>query len=184
MGRRGPLATPFSIRSERANALRAGRGGGRAGVMFKPKMPSGLSSEEQTIWRSLVPRIARLGILREQDTPALRDLVRCQARLEEAEANIAKRGLLVPGDRGRVKNPAIQVARGYRESLVKLQAKFGLTPGDRERMQIPEPRAESPESELDRLLAPDDSPPAPREDPRLLFKSDGNGDYRRLLGVG
>lgn len=46
-------------------------------------------------------------------------------------------GLLIEGNRGSVKNPAYQIAREYRRSLLAWAARFGLTPSDRDRMRNP-----------------------------------------------
>jgi P27 family predicted phage terminase small subunit len=103
-----------------------------------PKMPSGLNESEQRIWKRLVPRVAKLCILDDNDLFALVDLCRCLVRLEECERDISERGLLIEGERGPVKNPSCQLARQYRDAFARWCQRFGLSPADRTRLDIPE----------------------------------------------
>jgi P27 family predicted phage terminase small subunit len=101
-------------------------------------MPKDLPPEARPIWRALVPKLIDLGIVTSLDTVALGDMCLCIARLAACEKDITDRGVLVEGDRGKVKNPALQVAREYRTALQNWARRFGLTPGDRDRIEIPE----------------------------------------------
>jgi len=79
-------------------------------------------------WRRVVPILAASGTLGELARRGLQDYCLCVARLDEAEGDISERGLLVAGDRGRVKNPACQMAREYREALQRWIGILGLGP--------------------------------------------------------
>ena len=114
-------------------------------------MPKAAKAE----WRRILPILDRAGIVTEVDGAALADYCLCCVRLAEAEADITTRGLLVDGDRGKVKNPSAQLARQYRQALTKWVELFGLAPGPRGRLNIEPPAAAW--DELDRILA------APRE---------------------
>lgn len=113
-----------------------------------PACPKDLPREAERLWKSLAPKLERLGLLTETDGPAFADMCLCWARLREAERDISERGLLVPGERGLVKNPAAQLAREYRAGLQKWAARFGLTPADRSALDLPADE----DDDLDRLL--------------------------------
>jgi P27 family predicted phage terminase small subunit len=95
------------------------------------RMPADLPKEARPYWRKLAPKLRRVGLLTELDVPALADLCLCLARARQAEDLVTSKGVLVAGDRGMVKNPAIQVARDYRAAAARLMARFGMTPSDR-----------------------------------------------------
>lgn len=106
-----------------------------------PVAPASLPKSAKPYWDDLIPRlvdeIPLLGI----DNSALADLCVCVARLDRAERDIERRGLLVRGAKGnRVKNPALQVAREYRMSVQRWFATFGLTPADRQRLGPQKPK--------------------------------------------
>ena len=110
-------------------------------LLVSARCPLDLPDEARPFWRRLAPKLRRLGLLTELDTLAVADMCLCLARLKAAEDLIAREGLLVPGERGLVKNPACQLAREYRAAAVKWGARFGLTPSDRSGLSVglPEP---------------------------------------------
>jgi len=103
-----------------------------------PEMPEDLPPEACPIWRGLVPQLTDLGIVTPLDTIALGDMCICIARLAACEKDITSHGILVDGRWGKVRNPALQAAREYRAALQNWARRFGLTPGDRDRIEIPE----------------------------------------------
>lgn len=114
-----------------------------------PGCPDWLPAAAIRYWNELAPRLEKLGLLTEVDGAAFADYCLCLARLEEAERDIEKRGLLVDGDRGKVKNPAAQLAREYRAAAQKWAARFGLDPASRAGLDIAK---EGPEDELEEFL--------------------------------
>lgn len=126
-----------------------------------PKMPKGLSKAARGEWRRIAPLLDGVGLLSELDGAALGDYCLCLVRLAEAESDITTRGLLVDGDRGKVKNPSVQLSRQYRAAVMKWCELFGLAPGPRSRMNVEPPPIED---ELERILA------LPRE-PRVVQSS-------------
>lgn len=88
-------------------------------------------------WRRLTELLSARGDLSELDQAALADYCLCRVRLEECERLIAEQGVLVRGQRGLVKNPALQIARQYRAALQKWSDLFGLTPASRGKINIP-----------------------------------------------
>jgi P27 family predicted phage terminase small subunit len=65
--------------------------------------------------------------LRASEAMALADRCLCFQRMMEAEQDIAKRGMVVRTRNGKVKNPSVQIARGYRLSVQKHDVELGLT---------------------------------------------------------
>ena len=100
------------------------------------RAPNGLPRVALMEWRRVAPLLVEMGVAGDVDRMALADYCLCVARLVDAEADIAKRGLLVEGDRGMVKNPSCQLAREYRNAVVKWSVQFGLTPSARKGVDV------------------------------------------------
>ena len=138
MGLRGPAPKPTALHilqgTTRADRQRSpvGKGGGQ-----RPTMPRDLPPAARLEWRRVVPILTTFKILSPVDRRALADYCLCAARLDECEADISARGLLIDGERGKVKNPAAQLARQYRTELRQWCKSFGLTPDSRGRMNLP-----------------------------------------------
>jgi len=115
-----------------------------------PKCPSYFGPEVKKKWKQMAGRLERMGLLTEVDGPAFADYCVCLVRLDAAEKDITERGLLVPGDRGMVKNPSCQIAREYRAAAQKWAARFGLDPASRSGMDVTPPEREV--DELDEFL--------------------------------
>lgn len=105
-----------------------------------PKCPSRLPKEAKRKWKELAPKLEKLGLLTQVDGGAFADLCLCLARLAEAEQSISINGLLVPAKDGLKRNPALQTAREYRQAVARWYEKFGLTPADRGRLDMPAAR--------------------------------------------
>ena len=104
-------------------------------------MPAGLSPDSEQEWRRVTGLLRERTMLDAMDETALTDYIICWVRLRECEADIAARGVLVEGGggRGKVKNPACQLARQYREHLIAWCKEFGFTPSSRTRIDMPLP---------------------------------------------
>lgn len=115
-----------------------------------PDKPAYLNEMESGYWEFYSHHLNVRGDLDKADGPALADMCVCCARLEEAEAiirgavmvvdgkEVRVGGLMVQGERGMVKNPAIQLSRNYRQQAQKYFEMFGVSPAPRGRMNIPE----------------------------------------------
>lgn len=128
MGKRGPLSA--------ASRVSAGR---MAHSSSEPERPKGLSKVARAEWARITGLLRERGILDALDQTALGDYITCWERLRECEADINARGVLVDGDRGKVKNPAVQIARTYRNALMLWCKEYGLTYGSRIRSEMPAP---------------------------------------------
>jgi P27 family predicted phage terminase small subunit len=107
-----------------------------------PQPPAALPEEALPEWRRVVKLLSDRGDLSELDQAGLADYCLCRLRLAECEELIGRDGALVPGQRGLVKNPAIQIARQYRSALAKWAELFGLTPASRSRISTPKPEVD------------------------------------------
>jgi len=104
-------------------------------------MPPELSPEAEQEWRRVTGLLRERTALDALDETALIDYLTCWIRLRECEADVAARGVLVEGGggRGKVKNPACQLARQYRDHLIAWCKEFGFTPSSRSRIELPPP---------------------------------------------
>jgi P27 family predicted phage terminase small subunit len=88
-------------------------------------------------WKRITGLLRDRNALDGLDQAALRDYLVCWQRLQDCEADIQKRGILVKGARGTVKNPSLQIAKSYRESMLAWARELGFTLGSRTRLALP-----------------------------------------------
>lgn len=131
MGRRGPVPQPSAVLRLPGAADPAPVSSGGA-----PTCPPWLSEEAAAEWDRVLPDLDRLGLLDAVDSTALG--IYCQAVTDHTELvrDIRVRGWLVDGDRGKVKNPAAQLARELRETILAFSREFGLTPAGRGKLKV------------------------------------------------
>src|SRR4051794_35878305 len=84
----------------------------------EPVPPNDLNVEGIHEWKRITGLLRDRNALDGLDQAALRDYLVCWQRLQDCEADIGKRGVLVKGARGLVKNPSLQIAKSYRESML------------------------------------------------------------------
>lgn len=91
--------------------------------------PAGMSQGALAVWDDLVPELVRMGIVAAIHAPALRVLCDAVAIHAKASGHVARRGVIVTGDKGvKVKNPALQVLRDQAAVIKSFATEFGLTP--------------------------------------------------------
>lgn len=84
--------------------------------------------------------LLRLGILTTIDRAALVAYCQAWARWVEAEAQVAKLGVIVKTTNGNlIQNPYLSVANRAMDQVRKLAAEFGMTPSSRSRIQTQAP---------------------------------------------
>src|SRR5580658_1284061 len=103
-----------------------------------PQMPTGLPKRAQNEWARVIALLQKRGDLSELDSAAIADYCRCVAHLEAVERDIAKRGVLITGQRGKVKNPSLQISREYRSALARWTDLLAMNPSARNRLTLPE----------------------------------------------
>lgn len=72
----------------------------------------------------------------------------CQARIEEAEAQISKEGVTVDytntrGETNSTPHPSVGTSIKYAQLLKSISTEFGMTPSSRGRLQLPSEKAKS-----------------------------------------
>lgn len=89
-------------------------------------------------WRRVVPVLQKTAGLGAVDAAILHDLCVIVARLDQAERDISRNGIWVPGERGAQKNPCVTAAAGYRTQLKAYIGELGLSPSSRTKLTPPE----------------------------------------------
>ena len=121
--------------------------------------PPDLHLEALNEWRRIVKLLRDRGLLDGLDQIALRDFVTCWVRLEAAETDISKRGILLTTARGTIKNPSLQIAEQYREFLLSWARELGFTPVSRKKLALPEARSKAGK----KVASADTSPSCPSQ---------------------
>ncbi|MFD4995369.1 phage terminase small subunit P27 family [Streptomyces buecherae] len=93
-------------------------------------------------WRRIVPILEVAAGIGEVDHTTVKDLCVCVARIDQAERDLSKRGLIVTAERGTVKNEAATIAGQYRNQLARYIRELGLSPSARTAITAPEPDAD------------------------------------------
>lgn len=100
------------------------------------------------VWNALAPRLAAARLLGELDVAAFTRYCVLTARFEQAEREIDVDGLVYESEsvHGKLKraNPAAMLALRYSRELAHLEANFGLTPADRQRIFADRARSQTP----------------------------------------
>ena len=104
-----------------------------------PPCPQGLSARARRKWRSLAPRLERLGLLTEADGETFSSFCETWARWREHELVLKKESHFFVTPKGFVcMHPALAASRRERELLLRIGSHFGLTPSSRSSVAIPD----------------------------------------------
>lgn len=87
--------------------------------------PPSLLPKAANVWDRLLPLVRGI---QPEHAEAFADLCNCAYRLERLERRIEREGIIIKGAVGTRKNPALQVAREYRQAFSRMCEQFGLTP--------------------------------------------------------
>jgi P27 family predicted phage terminase small subunit len=89
------------------------------------------------VWHKLAPDMEKTGVLTPWDVDEFAVFCDAVVNHRRASEEVRKYGLLVQGAKGNlVKNPAVQIARDYADLMVKVGARFGLSPSDRVGLKV------------------------------------------------
>ena len=158
MGQRGKLSTATVMQRNRSAAR---------DVTTEPTAPKGLPAAARREWERITALLRQRNCLDALDQAALRDYLVCWQRLNECEADIAARGILVKGYRSALtKNPSVALARQYREHLLAWSKELGFTIGSRARLAVPQ--QEKPRVNPFSLLERESDPEADEEFQELV----------------
>lgn len=110
--------------------------------------PPHLQGEAFAEWCRIAGPLFDIGVLTPLDRTYLSAYCESVGVYHDAMRAVEDRGIVVPGaNGGYVKNPAYQVARDASDSMLKYGSRFGLSPADRARLQLPEAEAVSADDE-------------------------------------
>jgi len=110
--------------------------------------PPHLVGEAFAEWCRVAGPLYDIGVLTPLDRTYLSAYCESVGVYHDAMRVVEDRGIVVPGANGGfVKNPAYQVARDASDSMLKYGSRFGLSPADRARLQLPEAEPVSADDE-------------------------------------
>lgn len=103
-----------------------------------PRMPRGMSTEAQSIWRTVLRTMKGSGVILEPDAFVLRAFCEVVASYAENVRLLGIGGTLIRGSQGRglVMNPILRAVRDDRESIRLLARELGLSPAARAGLRI------------------------------------------------
>ncbi len=143
MGRRGPPPKPTRLKVISGNPGKRPLNKREPQPRKEtPRCPNWLTPEAKRVWRDIVPKLKRMGVLTEVDGGALAGYSQTCARWRNAEEFIAKHGEVYPlrDSEGRVRYmqqlPQVSIARNLLQLVRGYQQEFGLTPSARSRIQV------------------------------------------------
>jgi P27 family predicted phage terminase small subunit len=148
---RGPAPKPTALKNIQGNP------GKRRTSKSEPKpeagsiaCPAWLDQDAKAFWKSVAPRLKKLGLLTEIDTEALAVTATAWSIWRKAvKVAATKKGMVestIAG--GNKKSPEVAIAAEFFKILKSYAAEFGMTPASRTRLQITEPPPKDPWEEF------------------------------------
>ena len=114
-----------------------------------PTRPGWLLPEAKREWTRIVPELNRLGLLAKIDRAMLSMWCQCWAMYVQAVKDIENNGTSYGKDDGyEGQRPSVSIMNKMIEKMTTLSARFGMTPSDRSRISIPEPKERNPFAEF------------------------------------
>ena len=114
-----------------------------------PKCPAWLSKEAKKEWRRVAGPLYRAGLLTELDKNTLAMYCQTWGRYEQCQKTLAQEGDTYIQSNGEPKQrPEYYIMKDAMKELRALITLFGLAPGPRMRMELPEPPAQDEMEEL------------------------------------
>jgi P27 family predicted phage terminase small subunit len=103
------------------------------------KPPTGLGAKAAAVWRKLAPDLVERKVLTAWDIEAFAAYCIVVSQFHEARKAVAKYGITDLGSQGqRIVSPYLRAQSLLLEAELKLAGRFGLTPGDRAGLVIPQ----------------------------------------------
>ena len=100
-------------------------------------------------WELTVLELDRRGMLTRSDATSVVDYCICHARVLQCERRLSRKGFVLPGANGPVKNPVAMLLNQWRQALQRHRADLGLSPMARLRLGREEEVPPDDESDLD-----------------------------------
>ncbi|WP_242221204.1 phage terminase small subunit P27 family [Shinella zoogloeoides] len=97
-----------------------------------PPAPKDLSPLAQAVWRRELAPLVRAEKIAAHELPLFKSYCSATARIDEAQAEILKHGLLIVGASGELKrNPATTIQKEAIALQARLATEFGISPASR-----------------------------------------------------
>ena len=109
-----------------------------------PEPPKKLNEHGRTFWYEVGGVLCAKGVMAKAYLPAFSECAMHYGLIETAAEKVAEDGPLIPGDRGVVKHPGLQVIRDNSIQFRQYCAMFGLDPSNVGKVAVSKP-AEKPE---------------------------------------
>ncbi|MFI9846511.1 phage terminase small subunit P27 family [Nonomuraea sp. NPDC051941] len=90
------------------------------------------------VWSRTAPMLARCAGLTSVQQDSLIDFCVTTARIRQCNRALSLEGLIIDGDRGRVRNPLCTVVSQLRQHWRSLMGELGLSPSAATRLTVPE----------------------------------------------
>ncbi len=138
---RGPAPEPTVIKQMKGNPGKRALNDSEpqpSKVFQLPEPPESLGDAGERLWTELGPELIRSGLLTFADLPMFEALCLNYDLMLAARVEIAEKGMLVHGARGKVRNPAIAAFSAATSAIKTLGAEFGMSPSARSRIKLPE----------------------------------------------
>lgn len=151
MGRRGPKPKPSSLK-KLEGTYRPDRAPANEVQPEKAKSiacPPSIAGDDDAkrLWEDLAPRLDRLGLFTELDTPALEGLCMAYSKATQADRAVKEYGVVTKSEFGIRGNPAVAMSRSAWAEVRRFAAEFGMSPQARTRVEAEPDRARSPDQE-------------------------------------
>ncbi len=142
MGRRGPPRTRTKVLQLRGT-LRQDRHGGSSEPEYTPLLalppcPGFFDDIAALEWERVGPELVQKQLLTEVDLAPFTGYCLNVSRMVKAERAVQAKGLTYTTEFGPKANPEVMIARQAGAEVLKFAKEFGLTPGSRTRVQIPD----------------------------------------------
>jgi P27 family predicted phage terminase small subunit len=106
-----------------------------------PTRPGWLLPEAKREWNRVVPQLSALGLLTALDRGAIAGGCQWWAMFVDAVKDIEENGTTFTTDTGyQGPRPSVAMALKSWQQYLAFAARFGLTPSDRSRLSVPEPK--------------------------------------------
>jgi P27 family predicted phage terminase small subunit len=145
MGRRGPKPKPSALKdlegTYRPDRAPANEPKPEQASSVTPPADVAADADAKKLWEDLAPRLLRLGLFTELDTPELQGLCMAYSKAVQADRAVREYGVVVKSDFGLRANPAVQMSRAAWAEVRRWGAEFGMSPQARTRVEAEPDRA-------------------------------------------
>ena len=134
MGKRGPKPKPTALRV--FEGTRVHRPTDRTEeptpmVSGLPEMPAWLGSYGEAEWSRMVPILSSIGCFTDSDWTVFGQYCGALDRFHAAREDMAKTGMFIETEKGRIANPALKAVKEATDQIVRIGNMFGMSPSAR-----------------------------------------------------